>query len=155
PTTAALRDHVTVMLRPAVLCFDPRRVDRGGLFVTPFATGQSADASETGQKPLFDEKAVRAIRGVRDVAVGCLPKGRYAINAIYPTGQTWTVPNEMGACATTEGAATGGTTPVTCTQRPRPVLLSQGPRAVLEIVSARDPNVCATAPVPDACTVLP
>ncbi len=154
PTTAALRDHVTVMLRPAVLCFDPRHVDQGALFVTPFATGRSADASETGDKPLFDQKAVRAIPGVRDVAIGCLPRGRYAINAVYPTGQTWTVPNEMGACALTEGATTGGATPVTCTQKPRSVLLSQGPRAVLEIVSARDPNVCAGAPVPDPCTVL-
>jgi hypothetical protein len=155
PTIAALRDHVTVLIRPAALCFDPRRVDLGGLLVTPFATSQSADASEMGDKPLFDPKAVRATPGVRDVAIGCLPKGRYAMSAVYPTGQAWTTPNEMGGCAPTEGPTAGAMTPATCAARPRPVLLSQGPRAVLEIVGARDPNVCVTAPVPDACTSLP
>ena len=104
PSTATLHDHVTVMLRPAVLCFDPRRVDLGGLLVTPHLTGKSADASETGDKPLFDDTRVRAQRIVRDVRVGCLPKGRYAMTAVYPTGQAWTVlPNEMGGCASAEG----------------------------------------------------
>jgi hypothetical protein len=154
PSTAALRDHVTVLLRPAVLCFDPRRVDLGGLLVTPFLTGTSADASEMGQKPLFDAAAVKAQPLVRYVQVGCLPKGRYAISAVYPTGQAWTVPNEMGGCARTEGAPTAGDTPVACTTKPRPVLLSQGARAVLEIVSAQDPTFCDKNPVPDACLHL-
>ena len=58
PTTAALRDHVTVLVRPAALCFDPRRIDAGGLLVTPHLTGRSADASEAGDKPLFDPKSI-------------------------------------------------------------------------------------------------
>src|SRR5439155_8268696 len=100
-----------------------------------------------GEKPLFDEKAVRAQPGVRDVKIGCLPKGRYAISAVYPTAQAWTTPNEMGACARTEGFTTGGNTPVTCTSRARPVLLSQGARAVLEIVAGS----CDDKPVPQEC----
>jgi hypothetical protein len=153
PTTAALRDHVTALLRPAVLCYDPRRVDLGAVLVTPFATGRSADASETGDRPLFDQAALAKQPGVREVEIGCLPTGRYAIDAVYPTGQAWTVPNEMGTCASTEGVPSGGD-PVVCSTKPRPVLLSQGARAVLEIVSAQDPSVCAEHPVPDACLHL-
>lgn len=155
PSTAALREHVTVLVRPAVVCFDPRRVDAGGVLVTPFVTGRSSDAAETGEKPLFDEKGVRAQPGVRDLKIGCLPKGRYAISAVYPTGQAWTTPNEMGACARTEGATTGGNTPVTCTERPRPVLLSQGARAVLEIVAPDPATGCDDKPVPPECQTIP
>jgi hypothetical protein len=154
PTTAALRDHLTVLIRPSVICFDPRRVDLGGVVVTPFATGRSADASETGDKPLFDQKGVRSQPGVRDLKLGCLPKGRYAISTVYPTGQAWTTPNEMGACSQTEGFTTAGNTPVTCTSRPRPVLLSQGARAVLEIVKSNDDHACDDKPVPTECTTL-
>src|SRR5690606_6016656 len=53
PSTAALRDHVTALVRPAALCFDPRRVDHGGVLVTPHLRGPSADPDEGGQRPLF------------------------------------------------------------------------------------------------------
>lgn len=139
PTTAALRDHATVMIRPAALCFDPRRVDLGAVLVTPHFTGPSADANEgPTPKPLFDAAAVAAQKNVRDVRKACLPKGRYAMAAIYPTGQTWTVPNEMGGCARTEGSVATPSGLASCTVKPRPVLLSQGARAVLEIVDAAD-----------------
>lgn len=156
PTTAALRDHVTVLLRPAVLCFDPRRVDVGGLLVTPHLTGRSADASETGERPLFDAAAVRAQRLVREVRRGCLPKGRYAMSLVYPTGQAWTVPNEMGGCARSEGSVFIGGGAPTCSGKPRPVLLSQGARAVLEIVAAEGEGeqTCADNPVPRECLSL-
>ena len=156
PTTAALRDHVTVLVRPAALCFDPRRVDAGGLLVTPHFTARSADASEAGDKPLFDPKTLLKQRIVREIREGCLPKGRYAMTMVYPTGQAWTVPNEMGGCAPDEGALrTSGNIP-TCGSKPRPVLLSQGARAVLEIVDARpeDQATCVAHPVPDGCTKL-
>ncbi|MBX3191709.1 MAG: hypothetical protein KF819_32250 [Labilithrix sp.] len=156
PTTAALRDHVTVMIRPAALCFDPRRVDVGGLLVTPHFTARSADASEPGEKPLFDAAALGQQPLVREIKRGCLPKGRYAVSLVYPTGQAWTVPNEMGGCARSEGAVTQQGSGATCATKPRPVLLSQGARAVLEIVSARpeDQKVCDDNPVPDGCLEL-
>jgi hypothetical protein len=56
-------------------------------------------------KDLFDASAVLASQSklVREIAIGCLPTGRYGINVVYPTGQAWTVPNEAGSCAATEG----------------------------------------------------
>ena len=69
-----------------------------------------------------------ALRASRSVKVGCLPLGRYAISAVYPTGQVWTVPNETGA-----------------------VLASQGGGAVVQIVPPQDPGACVAAPVPPEC----
>lgn len=156
PSTAALRDHVTVLVKPAALCFDPRRVDVGGLLVTPHFTGKSADASETGDKALFDKAALEKLPIVREIREGCLPKGRYAISLVYPTGQAWTVPNEIGGCAPSEGTVVSRSGGSSCTVKPRPVLLSQGARAVLEIVDPRpeDKATCDDHPVPDPCTKL-
>lgn len=152
PTTAALRDHVSVLVRPAVLCFDPNRVDRRGVLVTPHLRGASANPSETGEKPLFDEATVlRRLPIVRRIVRGCLPMGRYAVAAVYPTGQAWTVPNEMGGCAPSEGVAVPDGTGATCALKPRPVLLSQGSRAVLEIIDAQDPELCEQFPLPEEC----
>lgn len=155
-TTAALRDHVTVLVRPAAVCFDPRNVDAGGLLVTPHIKGKSADPTETGDKPLFDPKGILTQRSIRGIKQGCLPKGRYAITLLYPTGQAWTVPNEMGGCAPSEGAVTPDGTIASCAAKPRPVLLSQGARAVLEIVDPKpeDEETCTAYPVPEACTQL-
>ncbi len=156
PTTAALRDHVTVLVKPAALCFDPRRVDVGGLLVTPHFTARSADASEPGEKPLFDRAALEKLPIVREIREGCLPKGRYAITLVYPTGQAWTVPNEMGGCAPSEGAVVSRGDGSSCSVKPRPVLLSQGARAVLEVVDPREEDraTCDAHPVPDPCTKL-
>ncbi len=155
PSTAALRDHLTVLVRPAALCFDPRRVDVGGVLVTPHLTGRSADANETGDKALFDP-AVAKERQVREVKRGCLPKGRYAIALVYPTGQAWTTPNEIGGCARSEGDVAQKGDVFRCAEKPRPVLLSQGARAVLEVVSPRaeDEATCRDFPVPEACEKL-
>lgn len=155
PTTSALRDHLTVLLRPAALCFDPRRVDLGALYVTPHLVGRSADAAEAGEKPLFDQEAVLSTGRVREVRRGCLPAGRYAMAVTYPNGQSWTVPNEMGGCARAEGATAIGPTPTTCTTKPRDVVLSQGARGVVEIVApAGGDAACAEAPVPRECLFL-
>jgi hypothetical protein len=91
---------------------------------------------------------------VREIKQGCLPKGRYAITLVYPTGQAWTVPNEIGGCAPSEGVVVSTSAVPACSAKPRPVLLSQGARAVLEIVGAQDPSVCDANPVPDACLHL-
>jgi hypothetical protein len=152
PTTSALRDHVTALVRPAALCFDPKRVDLGGLLVTPHLTGRSADASEKDDKPLFDEGAVAKQPAVREVRRGCLPMGRYAISLVYPTGQAWTVPNETGGCSAQEGAVRLGEDVGTCAAKPRPVLLSQGSRGVVEVIGPSDPSVCEEHPVPVECT---
>lgn len=156
PSVASLRDHVDVLVRPAALCLNPRRADLGGVLVTPAFTGPSADPKESGDKPLFDPAAVASQPLVREVRQGCLPKGRYAISLVYPTGQTWTVPNEVGTCDALEGAVLGLSTPTSCSAKPRPALLSQGPRAVLEIVAPDGAGMatCAETPVPDECLHL-
>ncbi len=154
PTSAALRDHVTVLVKPAALCFDPRRIDVGGLLVTPHLTGQSADANEVGQQPLFNAAALAKVPSVRDVVQGCLPKGRYAMTMVYPTGQAWTVPNEIGGCAPSEGVVKPDGDISACSAKLRHVLLSQGARAVLEVIDTQDPATCNAHPVPDVCTKL-
>jgi hypothetical protein len=78
------------------------------------------------------------------------------MNVVYPTGQAWTIPNEMGACTTVEGGWDTSVNPSSCASKARPVLQSQGMRAVLEIVPATTPEgqtLCATeAKVPPECT---
>jgi hypothetical protein len=153
PTTAALRDHLTTLIRPAALCFRSDRVDLGAVLVTPHLTGRSADSSESGEHPLFDAKRLKA--PVREVRRGCLPMGRYAITLVYPTGQAWTVPNEAGGCSADEGLVNVVDRVGTCTSKARSVLLSQGSRGVLEITGPSqegiDARLCDEFPVPPEC----
>ena len=154
PTTAALREHFTTMLRPTALCFDANAVDAGGVLATPHLTASSADKNETGEKPIFDATAIAKQPLVKKVERGCLPKGRYAISLVYPTGQAWTVPNEAGGCSREEGGTMAGPhlgDVGSCAAKPRPVLLSQGSRAVVEIIDAKDQRTCEDFPVPEAC----
>jgi hypothetical protein len=156
PANTTPVDHVTTLLRPAVVCLDPSKPGEKGILVTPYLTGQSADPSETGEKPLFDVDTILAhptlARLASKVVQGCLPPGRYAMNLVYPSGQAWTTPNEAGSCSTAEGAVSGGE-PGTCSasSTQRAVLRSQGTRAVLEILPATDPTHCQKFPVPAAC----
>jgi len=164
PSADTRIDHVTVLARPSVVCFDPRNVAAGGVLVTPHLKGPSADPNETvppDGKDLFDAAALQQAQAklVRKVTVGCLPAGRYAINAIYSTGQAWTTPNEAGSCAVAEGPPTGKAGSVAaCATKPRPVLYSQGTRAVLEVVpptKADGVQYCKDHPVPDECIKNP
>jgi hypothetical protein len=152
------QDHLTVMVRPAAICFDtlfdPNNSDKRGNLVTPYTFGNSADMppknvpivplgllDNDGQKVASITNLVKPppnyMDGVTSPAIqGCLPTGRYAINIVYPNGQAWTVPNEIGACtgqATGEGDTQWNSSPITCTIQERSVLRSQGPRAVVEV----------------------
>jgi hypothetical protein len=156
PKTPSLQTHLNVVLRPSVICFDtlfdPTNPDKRGTLVTPYLTGDSADMTPVSNIPLVPSDLLtnsdanrQSVKGqVSNVVQGCLPKGRYAINVVYPNGQAWTVPNEAGACSGTEGATDYNG--LTCTLKPRPVLLSQGNRAVVEIVGPLDPNNCTGMP---------
>jgi len=154
------QDQVTVLLRPSVICFDtlfdPTEPDKRGTLVTPYLLGVTADLpSGTPDSPIVPTAALmdpQIAALVKAPAQGCLPTGRYAINAVYPDGQAWTVPNEAGGCTSAEGVVSTSTTPPTCTLQKRPVLPSQGPRAVVEIVPTTDPNHCkGAAAVPSFC----
>jgi hypothetical protein len=183
--TVYVQDHLTVMLRPAVICFDQlfnaNNSDKRGNIVTPYLTGNSGDqppkqvpivplgllqndGTDTASVANLVKPPPNYVAGTTSPAVqGCLPTGRYSINVVYPDGQAWTVPNEAGACT---GQATGeGDTDwanLTCTVQQRPVLRSQGPRAVVEITPAKNPAHCqgASSPtnpgvVPSFCTTVP
>jgi hypothetical protein len=155
PSTAALRDHVTALVRPAALCLDSARPDQPGVLVTPHLVGQSADPAETGERPLFDASRIGSDPRVREFRRGCLPTGRYGLALVYPTGQAWSVPNEAGGCALAEGTVSVNGRIASCTEKPRPVLLSQGARAVVEIVGPSEEGlaskVCESNPVPAEC----
>jgi hypothetical protein len=164
-----LYQNVTVLVRPSVICLDPRHPDRGGVLVTP-GTGVT-EGKVLGPYPTSD-KGEGATQGVvvdtstlsnpqltgivnhaaagttNGLMVGCLPTGRYAVNVVYPTGQAWTTPNEIGSCAATEGSTTFSDPnfdPGSCTDKPRKVLYSQGTRAVVEITPTTNPNNCKSA----------
>jgi hypothetical protein len=174
PSAATLFDHVAVMLRPSVLCMDPRHTDRGGTLVTPHLFGElppgaKVQADGKPDHPVVSLDSLRASAQLRPLlntanpfATGCLPKGRYGINVVYSTGQAWTTPNEMGSCSKKEGAPDYGSDPGTCKTQARPVLYSQGTRAVIEIIGPKDEKACLPSdqggtvpPVPDVCTTLP
>src|SRR5262249_44429241 len=136
PTSKSLFDHVTVLLRPSVLCIDPRHIDRGGTLVTPHLVGnlpEDATKDSNGQPQdgqpthaLVDPNALKTSGQLQNLLnaqtpflPGCLPKGRYGINVVYPTGQAWSTPNEMGSCAQKEGGTAFPQDPGTCLTQPR------------------------------------
>jgi hypothetical protein len=178
------QDHITALLRPATICFntlfDPNNSDKRGNIVTPFLFGETTDATPKENVPIVPvdlltngdparfqvTNLVKAPSGWQPgtppAIQGCLPKGRYAINVVYPDGQAWTVPNEAGACtgvATGEGTTNWTEAIPTCTLQKRDVVRSQGPRAVVEIVGPDDPKNCkvgaAVPPVPAICLPTP
>jgi hypothetical protein len=162
--TIFTQDHLTVLLRPAVICFntlyDANNPDKRGTVVAPYVTGTSADLTNPTTQPIVPLAALSspslASLVTQNPIQACLPTGRYAINVVYPDGQAWTVPNESGACSGAEGAT--DYTNLSCTLQPRPILYSQGTRAVVEIVKTTDPTHCTATSTPSApppvCAVM-
>jgi hypothetical protein len=159
--TVLNQTQMTVLLRPNVICFDklfdPTEPNKRGTLVAPYVLGLSADLP-TGipDTPVVSPSVLKnpqIAALVNGAVTACLPIGRYAINVVYPDGQAWTVPNEIGGCTSLEGTIDGSKTPPQCTLKPRPVLASQGPRAVVEIVATSDPKNHCLGPlaVPDVC----
>lgn len=130
--------EVTVGLRPAAVCLDPTDTKKPGLLVVTHPTDKK------GNILVSDEEGVKAALGLQfkrpiEIAIGCIPEGRYAMNLIYPTGQAWTVPNEAGICSPLEAASADGKT---CGTRAR--LASQD--AVITVGPPTDADYCASAP---------
>ena len=162
-----VQDHLDVLLRPSVLCFDgfsdSDPVDKRATLVTPHRLADTADLDcsnapcvpgGTPGQPVVSSDAMSKLSSlVKAFKYGCLPLGHYAINVVYPDGQAWTVPNEAGACAASEGSTDYGN--LTCSLTARPVLYSQGKRAVVEVVPAQDPAFCVVNPVPKPCPSAP
>lgn len=148
------QDHVTVLLRPSVICFDSlfdaTNPDKRGTLVTPYLRGDSADIDPSSGQPKpvpntpivpttlltnTDPTIASVANLVKAFKPGCLPTGRYAINLVYPDGQAWTVPNEAGACSGSEGATDyqneGHLAPETPTSPPEDLTCTLKPRDVL------------------------
>ena len=150
PTVFA-QDHITVLIRPSVICFDslfdPSRTDKRGTLVTPYLTGDSADLPPVPSSPIVpadlltnDDPKRRSIQSLVSNVVAGKVVTRRALRdepGLPPMWQAWTVPNETGACSGTEGAT--DVAHLSCTLKPRPLLYSQGTRAVIEVVPAEDP----------------
>jgi hypothetical protein len=154
------QNHLTVLLRPNVICFDKlydgTLPDKRGTLVTPYLLGVTADLpTGTPATAIVSPSVITASPSLAALVKppplpACLPTGRYAINVVYPDGQAWTVPNESGSCSGREG--TTDYAHLTCTTEPRSVLRSQGTRAVVEITKTTDPNHCTGyQAVPTVC----
>jgi len=166
PGPEAATTQINVLVRPVAICVDPTQPQLGATIVTPFLEGTIAGSSPPTQGALFDATVLSALHSalepifgtIHGPVQGCLPPGRYAPNFVYPTGEAWTVPNESGSCAPTEGAlelSASSSSGALCSgdggAASRDVLFSQGPRAVLEITKTANSSTCAKFPVPKAC----
>lgn len=141
------RPDVLVGVRPAVVCIDTNDPTKRGVLLTAHPDDKA------GNTLIADEAPVKAslygiFRRDFDVQYGCLPEGDYSMNLVYGSGQAWTVPNEAGACASSEDPADNGDT---CGTRAR--LASQD--VVLRIGPPSDPQYCKAHPTPASCLPPP
>ena len=143
PTMTSTGDHVLVALPPAVLCIDTTDLTKHGVLVVSHKTDKHNNVILMDETGVTDAIAAQFHRPI-DLVYACLPEGTYAMNLVYTTSQTWTLPNESGVCE--PGETDGGTT---CGSRAK--LASQG--ATLTIGPPASAAYCTMNPVPAACAV--
>jgi len=95
-------ESIKAFARPSAVCIeDPADPSSRTVIVTPYEmdqVGNPAISNVPGTKADIADQLSRSQDSV-EIVYGCLPPGRFAINAIYPeTGQAWTLPNESGLC---------------------------------------------------------
>jgi hypothetical protein len=148
----AIAPTVKVGIRPAALCLHVANPTIPGLLVVTHETDKAPEM----HKIITDEAAVTGALAAQfgrpvEIAYGCLPEGRYAMNLVYETGQAWTVPNESHVCSPLEPPSADGKMCGT-----RASLPSQG--AVLTVGPPNDPTYCASAPgaakIAEACKAI-
>lgn len=117
-------DHITVALRPAAICIDssetpsqvtlvsPYEQDRNGVFIF----GEDTEPLKGALAGLTGTVAQNV-----EIIYTCMPPGEYGLNAIYTSGQVWTLPNEAGYCLPRETPKDfdDNGNPTTCGSRPR------------------------------------
>lgn len=130
-----------IALRPAALCLHPADPARGGVLVVSHATDAAGNPVLANEQAVKDALTAQFKRPI-EIAYGCLPEGRYAMNLVYESGQAWTVPNEAGVCAPSEAPSSGK-----CGTRPR--LASQS--VLLTVGPPKDPAYCTQNPTPALC----
>jgi hypothetical protein len=139
---------LTLALRPAALCLSATDPGAPAYLVTPSFRTLSGD---TLIDPALVAPALRALLGRPDADVrvveGCLPRGSYQINLFYPSGQSWTTPNELGSCIAPEVTQRSGS----CREtgfRARTPLASQ--TMIIQIGDEAEPGYCAALHPDDA-----
>lgn len=137
--------EVFAALRPATLCLDPAKPERGGVLVVSRPTDSVGNPIiSEARKPLIAKALSEQFGREVTIEYGCLPQGRYAMNLVYESGQAWTVPNEAGVCAPSEKSSD-----TDCGARKR--LPSQD--VVLTIGPPGDPKYCDEHPTPSLCEI--
>ena len=150
PKPAETVDSLTVALRPAVVCFDPSDPRNDVLLVTPDLNALDGEVVVTPDDAIAGLARIFGGRsGALRVVDGCLPKGAYQANLVYPSGQAWSVPNEGGACIGLETPSGGR-----CVQRGGPGRALLGSQeTVLKVGAEREAGYCAQKHVGDAAFV--
>ena len=148
----SINTDVTVAVRPAALCLQVADPTKPGLLVVTHRTDKSPMMNKILGSEVTVLKALSAQFGRPiEIAYGCLPQGRYAMNLVYATGQAWTVPNEAGVCAPAEAM----TDPTKCGDRAK--IASQD--VVLTIGPPTDAAYCASAEgaakIQEICSPIP
>lgn len=143
PELHVTRTSLTVALRPAELCVDPREPTKAAILLLTHEQDKHGHALLPNAKAALEFLSKRLGRKA-EVAYGCLRQGNYAMNLVYETGQAWTVPNEAGSCAVGEAPSEDGTR---CGARAR--LASQG--EILRVGPPDDAAYCLAHPTPAAC----
>ncbi len=99
PGEEDLQADFTSLIRTAALCVDPTQGLQGVLTAPYFRDINPAlPRDDTAKTPVNPDLVLKYQTQVKSVTLGCLPPGWYSVNVVYPTGQAWSLPNQMGYC---------------------------------------------------------
>ncbi len=140
PAEAESRSTLVAMLRPTLICITDPTKNGPAHIITPFKRSLTDNPVVADEAVLSAEVAALLRRNPAKTTFGegCLLPGDYAVNMVYPTSQSWTLPNEASTCFGTEQPLSAGS----CGTRDstRNTLPSQG--FMLRVTSAADPAAC-------------
>jgi hypothetical protein len=130
---------VVAMLRPTLICITDPNKNGPAHIITPFKQSLSDKPVVADEAGLTADVAALLRRDPAKTTFGegCLLPGDYAVNVVYPTSQSWTLPNESGTCFGTEKPnEVGCGTP----EVSRKLLATQS--FVIRVGKAKDPAAC-------------
>jgi hypothetical protein len=101
---------IVALLRPTLICITDPVKDGPAHIITPFKQSLSDKPVVADEAGLTADVAALLRRDPAKTTFGesCLIPGDYAMNVVYPTSQSWTLPNESGTCFGTESVSGAG-----------------------------------------------